>query len=186
MACPPSLFAFAFPIFRRMVLGRWVIQWSFRTPRRRNGLVVIWRPPIRAATDCGQEFPGCHCESFRDVASSSEQTPPLNYVAAATHSIADWPSFQDLCGQGDCEVLPQGDIFPDMMLASQPRGNAISRTSNVDPMSRPLLAAGAQIVDPEEFRTCAKNGAAETPQSDSPYEVRALPERPIARVRTHE
>ena len=124
-----------------------------QTPKRSGGDLEAPYPQRPRTSDCGQEFPGCHCESFRDVASSSEQTPPLNYVAAATHSIADLPSFQDLVGQGDCEVLPQGDVFPDMMLASQPRGNAISRTSNVDPMSRPLLAAGAQIVDPEEFRT---------------------------------
>ena len=34
-------FAFAFPVFRRVVLRSWMLQWSFRTPRRQNGLVVI-------------------------------------------------------------------------------------------------------------------------------------------------
>ena len=134
-------------------VGDPVVVPNAQTPKRSGGDLEAPYPQRPRISDCGQEFPGCHCESFRDVASSSEQTPPLNYVAAATHSIADWPSFQNLCGQGDCGVLPQGDVFPDMMLASQPRGNAISRTSNVDPMSRSLLAAGAQIVDPEEFRT---------------------------------
>ena len=124
-----------------------------QTPKRSGGDLEAPYPQRPRTSDCGQEFPGCHCESFRDVASSSEQTPPLKYVAAATHSMADWPSFQDLCEPGDSKVLSPGDVFPDTKFASQPRGNAIRRISNVDPMSRPPLAAGAQIVDPEEFRT---------------------------------
>ena len=77
----------------------------------------------------------------------------------------------------------QDGVSSEVKFASLPPKHAIRRIPKVDPTSRGLLAAGARIVNPKEFRTCAENGATATQLANSSYEVWAPPERRITAVR---
>ena len=118
--------------------------------------------------------------SFREVASFSEKTVPLDYVVAISNAATWWPEYSDLVGWDACNLLDQREVFSDL-----PDGRTFARTPEVDPTSRALAAPGAQVADAQEFRMCGEMGALEPPFLGSSYEVWELPGRRIATVRSH-
>ena len=116
--------------------------------------------------------------SFRDVTSFLERAVPLDYAAAVTNATAGWPSYLNLYGMDESHSSLQREAFSDLNFANMPPGHTFA---DVDPMSRSLAAAGAQILGSEELRLRGGNGAL----GNFVRGVRELPERRIAADRSH-
>ena len=72
-----------------------------------------------------------------------------------------------------------------MTFAHLPVNHAFARTPKVAPKSRALAMSGTQIADARELRMRGEMGVLETPLVGSSYEVRKLPGRGVAAVRSH-
>ena len=75
-------------------------------------------------------------KAFREVASSSYKTDPLDYVTAMNNATTSRPANSDLSGMDLRPLLAQREVFSEMNLAHLPANHAFARTPKVDPMSR--------------------------------------------------
>lgn len=77
-------------------------------PETKRGALVLpdtQTPKRSRATGTDEEFMKRHYETFREVASSSEQTAPFNNGEAIDSAMTHWPDHYDLYEMEPCNMF---------------------------------------------------------------------------------